>query len=428
MASTRTKKEPFASRARTKKTTPRKPPIAEHIDLPLISVITPSFNQGKFIERTIESVLGQSYPRLEYIVIDGGSTDETIDILKKYGDRIKWISERDSGQSNAINKGFKMATGEIVGWLNSDDVYLPGSLMEVGKHFASHPGVMMVYGEGYMIDEHDNIKSPFPFTEPRFDLWKLIYYGDYILQQTTFYRRKVFDTLGFLDEELYYGMDWDLFIRIGKRYRVDYLPHYLGSIREHGEAKTSTGGFKRFRELVGLIRRHGIYRYPQAYFNYAWDVVGAPSSATADGDKSVVNTLLRSAAPVLKRLIPIFLKHSQQGCFADGWIAGKAMVVLPNENPSESSKHLSVVGEFCAPNTPLEVSISVNKKTLIRTQIAQAGLVTLNAPLTETLASADAFHVEIISSKEFVPSGLGISEDPRSLAFLLKSITVTTQD
>ena len=252
--------------------------------LPKITIVTPSFNQGKFIERTIKSVLSQNYPNLEYIVVDGGSTDETLDILKKYEKHLRWISEQDTGQSEAINKGFRMATGEIVAWLNSDDTYLPNALKTVGQYFAGHPDVMMVYGEGYIIDENDNRKRRFPFTEPKFDLWKLIYYSDYILQQATFFRRSTFETIALLNEDLHYGMDWDLFIRIGKRFPVEYIPEYLACIREHGEAKTSVGGRKRFRELVGIIRNHGQLRYPQSYINYAWSTYG--DFLRTDGDSS----------------------------------------------------------------------------------------------------------------------------------------------
>jgi hypothetical protein len=229
-----------------------------------------------------------------------------------------------------------------------------------------------------------------------------------------------------LDENLNYGMDWDLFIRIGKRFRVDYISAYLGSIREHGEAKTSTGGLNRFRELVGLIRRHGIVRYPQAYFNYAWDVVGVQSPSSANGGKiSLYQRAIRSFSPLLKRMLPFFLRHIEQGYYSDSWVAKNAMIVLPNPNPSQSKKKLLVTGEFHEPNTPVEVSISVNNRRLVRKTINQPGLVNLTVPLCEGLSNADSYHVEIRSSRTFVPHELGISADCRPLAFFLKSISVT---
>src|SRR5580704_13013939 len=158
---------------------------------PLVTIVTPSFNQGRFIRATIESVLSQDYPNLEYIIMDGGSTDETSAIAAEYGTRLKWISEKDRGQSHAINKGFRMAKGEIVSWLNSDDIILPGAVACAVNAFSRNPRLGAVYGEGYQIDIDGNIKCRFPATEP-FNLWKLIYLSDYILQQTAYFRRSVF--------------------------------------------------------------------------------------------------------------------------------------------------------------------------------------------------------------------------------------------
>jgi hypothetical protein len=124
---------------------------------------------------------------------------------------------------------------------------------------------MMVYGEGYLMDQHARFTGRFPATEP-FNLWRLIYYGDYILQQTVFMRKKVFDVIPMVDESLHYGMDWDLFIRIGKRFKVDYVPEYLGALREYPEAKSFAGGVQRLQELTSIMRRHGNRRYPPAFF------------------------------------------------------------------------------------------------------------------------------------------------------------------
>jgi glycosyltransferase involved in cell wall biosynthesis len=395
------------------------------VDLPSITIVTPSFNQGKFIERTIQSVIGQQYPNLEHIVVDGGSTDETLSILKSHEDSLRWISEKDSGQSEAINKGFRRATGEILGWLNSDDTLLPDALLKVGRHFADHPDVMMVFGEGYMIDENDTIKSRFPFTEPKFDLWKLIYYGDYILQQSTFFRKSVFDSIPLLDESLHYGMDWDLFIRIGKRFRVDYLPEYLGCIREHGEAKTSTGGRRRFEEILGLVRKHGYLRYPPAYFNYGWDTMEKSSAASGSSLWSRMWTVLMKFAKWIgQKLLPLYLKRIEQGLYADGWVGKNARLVLPNLEPGEKNKHLSIKGEVTGPTVPQRIQILVNNRKIHRFDAKKPGTFEMTVGLPEEVCSADSYHVTIRSSKAFVPSRQGGSADNRELGFLLRLIEI----
>jgi glycosyltransferase involved in cell wall biosynthesis len=388
---------------------------------PMVSIITPSFNQVEFIERTIESIRIQDYPRIEHIVIDGGSTDGTLEVLKRYEDRLRWISEKDSGQSEAINKGFRLAQGDILAWLNSDDILLPGAISKVVQFLSDHPNAMMVYGEGYMIDGKDNVKSRFPFTEPKFDLWKLIHVGDYILQQSTFFRKSVFDTIPMLDEGLHYGLDWDLFIRIGKRFHVEYIPEYLGCIREHGDAKTSTGGTRRFRELVKLIRGHGIFRYPLAYFNYA---SGTFEKWPRASNSRLGNALRLGVAQFLKKALSVYLRRLQQGYYSDGWVSKRATIVLPNLSPEKKNRHLSISAEVRAPNIPIRISVRINKQVLFRHKAKQPGAFTLTAPIPDAFEHSDCYHITIKSSKSYVPSRRAATSDPRELAFLLKSISI----
>jgi glycosyltransferase involved in cell wall biosynthesis len=183
---------------------------------PLVTIVTPSYNQGHFVRATIESVLSQNYPDIEYIVMDGGSRDETANIAAEYSSRLKFISEKDRGQSHAINKGFRMARGEVISWLNSDDTILPGAVEHAVQAFERRPNVGAVYGEGYLIDYAGAVKGRFPATEP-FNLWKLVHLSDYVLQQTLYFRKQVIEELGYVDESLHWGMDWDILIRIGKR-------------------------------------------------------------------------------------------------------------------------------------------------------------------------------------------------------------------
>src|SRR6266568_1020601 len=150
---------------------------------PLVTIVTPSYNQGHFIRATIESVLSQDYPHVEYIIMDGGSTDETAAVVKDYASRVTFISEKDRGQSHAINKGFQMARGTVLAWLNSDDLYLPGAIRNAVDAFQRNPSAGAVYGEGYLIDRSGQSSCRFPHSEA-FNLWKLVHLSDYILQQT----------------------------------------------------------------------------------------------------------------------------------------------------------------------------------------------------------------------------------------------------
>jgi len=204
---------------------------------PKFSIVTPSMNQAQFLEGTIRSVLGQQYPNVEHIIIDGGSTDATLDILKKYP-HLRWVSEPDRGQSHALNKGFKMATGEIIGWLNADDTYCPNTFTLVASAF-ERPGVMVVYGDGNEIDEQGRIqrvrKSRGISSDSFIKYWKWKY--EYT-QPALFFRKRVFDVVGFLDERLYYVMDHEFFLRLSLQYELQYIPAVLASFRLHGTSKT----------------------------------------------------------------------------------------------------------------------------------------------------------------------------------------------
>jgi glycosyltransferase involved in cell wall biosynthesis len=221
--------------------------------LPLVTIVTPSFNQGRFIRETIESVLAQDYPNIEYMVVDGCSRDETLDILKEYGERICWISEKDNGQTEAINKGWKMGNGQIFAWLNSDDTYLPGAVTNAVAFLKANPNAMLVYGEGWHIKEDGEIIERYP-TEP-FNLLRLAE-TCYICQPTVFLRKKLLDEIGYLDESLNYCMDYDLWIRAAKRYPLSYIDKYLAKSRLYAATKTISQQVDVCREVMETMHRH----------------------------------------------------------------------------------------------------------------------------------------------------------------------------
>ncbi len=220
-----------------------------------LSIITPSYNQARYIEETIQSVHAQGYPHLEHLVIDGGSTDGTLDILKQYEHTLRWVSESDEGQADAINKGFKQATGDIVTWLNSDDVYLPQALHRVGDFFSQHPAVDVIYGDYHLIDQNGEVllrKKEIPFDH---DI--LLYGLDYISQPTTFFRRSVFDKVGYLDDSLHYGLDWEYWLRMAAAgLKFAHIPHPLAATRWHIEAKTLEAPPEMYAEHQAIRERY----------------------------------------------------------------------------------------------------------------------------------------------------------------------------
>lgn len=223
---------------------------------PRITVVTPSYNQGQFLEQTIRSVLMQGYPNLEYIIIDGGSSDDSVDIIRRYEDQLAyWVSEPDEGQSHAINKGFARATGEIMGWLNSDDFYLPGALQIVSEYLgygiqndAIVGHVLTVYADG----------RPAYQSEGRYvDLIRLLQFwrGYQMHQPSIFWRRRVFEKVGFLDESQHYIMDFDYWVRIARLFEFKNVSQILSCATYHKQAKTGDGYVKYLQELRSQARR-----------------------------------------------------------------------------------------------------------------------------------------------------------------------------
>ena len=224
----------------------------ESDDLPLVSIITPSFNQGRFIRDTIESVLSQDYLKLEYLVMDGGSTDETLDILRSYGTRLIWRSGPDGGQADAVNAGIRLAQGEILGWLNSDDTYLPGAVEAAVTYLTTHQNTAMVYGDAYYIDEQNRVIGVYPTED--FDQYRLAN-ACFICQPTAFFRRSVIETVGGLDARLQYCMDYELWIRLGRRFTIDRIPHALANSRQYPQTKTWAQRDRLFQELCAVTQR-----------------------------------------------------------------------------------------------------------------------------------------------------------------------------
>jgi glycosyltransferase involved in cell wall biosynthesis len=228
--------------------------------LPKISIITPSFNQGQFIEETIQSVLSQKYPNLEYWVIDGGSTDNTLQILKKYEKKIHWLSEKDNGQTDAINKGLQKCTGEIIGYLNSDDLYTPGTLQTVGQYFLSHPTAMWLTGNYLIIDENGTIIQSFVVWYKEllrhFPSSTVLAVANFISQPSTFWRKEAVTQAGLFDTALQYCMDYEYWMRLYQNYSLVVLPNTFSKFRIHKQSKGGSRFTEQFLEEQKVVERY----------------------------------------------------------------------------------------------------------------------------------------------------------------------------
>lgn len=239
---------------------------------PPISVVTPSYNQGRFIERTIRSVLDQGVPGLEYFVADGGSTDETVEVLRRFEDRLRFVSQRDGGQAAAVNAAIAATSGEVVGWLNSDDVYLPGALAAVLAYFDAHPEADVVYGDAQHIDADDGFIEPY-YTED----WDFARLADvcFLCQPAVFFRRRVVERFGPLDPALRYCMDYEFWLRVGAEVPFVRIPGVLAGSRLYETNKTLGDRVPVHVEIARMTKRR-LGRVPERWiWNYAYAVVDA---------------------------------------------------------------------------------------------------------------------------------------------------------
>ncbi len=221
---------------------------------PLVSIVTPSLNQGRFIREAIESIRGQSYASVEHIVVDGGSTDGTLEILRE-SDDLRWVSEPDRGQAHALNKGFAMAQGEILGWLNADDYYLPEAVSE-GVEALRSGGAALVYADVTRVND-DNVNPRRIRSRPTFDLWTELNLGCGIYSPSVFFTRAAFEAVGGLDERYQLAMDYDLWLRVGKRFIVRHVDAAWAVQRIHDDTKTTVRYEDFWPERLEISRRHG---------------------------------------------------------------------------------------------------------------------------------------------------------------------------
>jgi len=232
------------------------------------SIVTPSFNQAAYIEATIRSVLEQDYQHVEYIIIDGASLDDSVDVIKKYENKLAaWISEEDNGQTEALNKGFHRATGDIFAWINSDDTYEPGTFKAVAEIFEHNPEIGMVYGDAHFIDDEGKQIGKFPAAQTDYARLRAGYV--HIPQQAAFFRAEIWKKVGPLDPDFYFAMDYDLWIRIAKIAKIVYIPgKFWANFRLHTQAKTISADDRCWPEMLKVHYRDGGSFFSPIVFKY----------------------------------------------------------------------------------------------------------------------------------------------------------------
>lgn len=355
---------------------------------PLVTLITPSYNQARFLPDAIESVLAQDYENLEYWVIDGGSTDGSVELLERYGDRLQWVSEPDRGQAHAINKGIERARGSLVGWLNSDDALLPGALSRMVERFEKRPELGLVYGRGNEIDEDGRSLGAFAGTEP-FNLWRLLFVLDFVLQPATLFQRDLVQRLGMLDESLHWAMDWDLWLRLAAAAEVELVDAVLACSRVYAQTKTSTGGWRRIRELSRLARRYTGRRLTPGVALYGLDQLARQLSAWP-------HPLRRPGNAAVQRLWRSLVTGAP--VHADGWLRQESWIAVPRRWPRfELTLEAPVV-----PPAGLEVTLSVEGRRLARLGFDQPGVRSL-AVETPRGEEAPWIMVRVRASACFTP-------------------------
>jgi glycosyltransferase involved in cell wall biosynthesis len=242
---------------------------------PLVTIVTPSYNQAAYLEETIQSVLNQDYKNIQYIIVDGASTDGSVDLIKRHKNKIvEWISENDRGQTDAINKGFSLAKGEIIGWLNSDDTLFPHAVSEAVRFLIDNPAVGLIYGDANFISGDSEVIGKFPAAQTT--LKKLRRGYVHIPQQASFFWKSLWDQVGPLDPSFYFAMDYDLWVRLASISEIKYLPRLWANFRLHMDAKTISADDRCWPEMLRVHYRDGGSWFSQIVLKYYLRKIAAP--------------------------------------------------------------------------------------------------------------------------------------------------------
>ena len=391
---------------------------------PVVSIVTPSYNMARFLEETIQSVLTQDYPRIDYTVMDGGSTDGTLEILKKYEGRLRYQSAPDRGQADAINKGFANAHGSVFAYLNADDTYLPGAIGKAVCKLLAEPSAGMVYGEAYWVDEHGNVIERYPTLS--FDP-KLLNSRCFICQPAAFFWRDTFLSAGMMNVDHHVALDYDLWIRIAKIFPISKIDDYLATSRMHRNNKTLARRRRVYREIVSIAKTH--YGYvPHEWVNaYACYLIDRKDQFFDRSRPSLASLALGLAMGSyynyrqLRRYWKdwqdaIVLGREFSGRWDDGWIS--KCYSSAREVDAEAS-HLEIAGRHIAPiRGGLKLTIRLDGRVVASRKLTDHGPFKIACELPPGPPVKRLLEIE--SNRTFRPIAGG---DYRRLSCIIDSVT-----
>lgn len=378
---------------------------------PRVLVVTPSLDQARYLRATVDSVLAQDYPHLDYFVADGGSTDGSVDVLRGYGERVRWVSAPDGGQAAAVADAWAASDADVVAWLNSDDTYLPGAVSRAVRHLEAHPAAGMVYGKAWFVDELGAKVREYP-TRP-FDAERLRT-ECFVCQPAAFVRRSVFERIGLPDRALRYCMDYDLWIRLSRHFEMSYLEEFLACSRVHEATKSQRELSAMFDEIVRVTAR----RYGIAPRNWAVaSLIHAAKSRLENGWGWLPRRLRdRLQAAMVQRAEARFLGS----LYSDHW-AGTATLVEV-EPDADGRFALRAESPHWPYAEPLEVTVEFEGRELLRRVVTERGVFTLEAEVPLPLADGETKATLLLrASRTFVPQLTGFAPwDERPLSFMVR--------